>query len=106
MGVDLTTIVLIALLLFVFGQLIFRLTRKLLRKVMKDWPDRKIKLLSRVSAVILSPIIVIGFLALFIYVSIQTAPRESDKEMKRNHYEMMEEDIRADLKIGMSKTEV
>ena len=26
--------------------------------------------------------------------------------MERNHYEMMEEDIRKDLKVGMSKTEV
>lgn len=26
--------------------------------------------------------------------------------MERNHYEMMEEDIREHLKVGMSKTEV
>ena len=106
MGVDLPTIVLISLLLFVFGLLIFWLTKKLLRKVLKDASDRKIKLLSRFSAFILSPIIVIGSLALFIYVSIQTAPRESDEEIVKNHYEMMEEDIREDLRIGMSKTEV
>ena len=35
MGVDLPTIVLIFLLLFVFGLLIFWLTKKLLRKVLK-----------------------------------------------------------------------
>lgn len=106
MGVDLPTIVLISLLLFVFGLLIFWLTKKLLRNVLKDASDRTIKLLSRFSAFILSPIIVIGSLALFIYVSIQTAPRESDEEIVKNHYEMMEEDIREDLRIGMSKTEV
>ena len=106
MGVDLPTIVLISLLLFVFGLLIFWLTKILLRNVLKDASDRTIKLLSRFSAFISSPIIVIGSLALFIYVSIQTAPRESDEEIVKNHYEMMEEDIREDLRIGMSKTEV
>ena len=106
MGVDLPTIGLLALLLLVFGRLIFWLTKKLLRKVLKDSSDEKVKLLSRVSAFILSPTIVIGSLALFIYISIQTAPKESDEEMEKNHYEMMEEDIRKDLKVGMSKTEV
>ena len=106
MGVDLPTIGLLVLLLLVFGRLIFWLTKKLLRKVLKDSSDEKVKLLSRVSAFILSPTIVIGSLALFIYVSIQTAPKESDEEMERNHYEMMEEDIRKDLKVGMSKREV
>lgn len=106
MGVDLPTIGLIVLLLLVFGRLIFWLTKKLLRKVLKDSSDEKVKLISRVSAFILSPIIVIGSLALFIYISIQTAPRESDEEMERNHYKMMEADIRGDLKVGMSKTDV
>ncbi len=105
-GVDLPTLGLIVLLFLVFGQLIFWLTKKLLRKVLKDSSDKKIKLLSRVSAFILSPTIVIGSLALFIYISIQTAPKESEEEMERNHYEMMEEDIREDLKVGMTKTEV
>ena len=106
MGVDLPTIGLLVLLLLVFGRLIFWLTKKLLRQVLKDSPDEKVTLLSRVSAFILSPTIVISSLALFIYISIQTAPKESDEEMERNHYEMMEEDIRKDLKVGMSKTEV
>ena len=106
MGVDLPTIGLIILLLLVFGRIIFWLTKKLLRKVLKDSSDEKVKLLSRVSAFILSPTIVIGSLALFIYISIQTAPKESAEEMERSHYEMMEEDIRKDLKVGMSKTEV
>jgi hypothetical protein len=106
MGVDLPTIGLLVLLLLAFGRLIFWLTKKLLRKVLKDSSDEKVKLLSRVSAFILSPTIVIGSLALFIYISIQTAPKEPDEEMERNHYEMMEEDIREDLKVGMSKSEV
>ncbi|MEJ1242554.1 hypothetical protein WBG78_30705 [Chryseolinea sp. T2] len=106
MGVDLPTLGLTVLLLLIFGRLIFWLTRKLLRKVMKDPSDRQIKLLSRISAFILSPITVIGSFALFIYISIQTAPIESDEEMERSHYEMMEEDIVSDLKVGMSKTEV
>ena len=67
MGVDLPTIGLLVLLLVVFGRLIFWLTKKLLRKVLKDSSDEKVKLLSRVSAFILSPTIVIGSLALYIY---------------------------------------
>ncbi len=106
MGVDLPTIVLIVLLLLIFGRLIFWLTKKLLRKAMKDSSEEKTRLLSRVSAFILSPTIVIGSLALFIYISMQAAPRESDEEMERNHYEIMEGDIREDLKVGMSKTDV
>jgi hypothetical protein len=106
MGVDLPTLVLIFLLLFIFGFLIFWLTKKLLQKVLNDTSDRKIKLLSRVSAFILSPLIVIGSLALFIYVSMQTVPGESDEEIIKNHYEMMEEDFRKDLKAGMTKKEV
>ena len=94
MGVDLPTIGLLVLLLLVFGRLIFWLTKKLLRKVLRDASDKKVKLLSRVSAFILSPVIVIGSLALFIYISIQSAPQESDEEMTRNHYEMMEDDIK------------
>jgi hypothetical protein len=106
MGVDLPTIGLIVLLLLVFGRLVFWLTKKLLQKVMKDSSEEKVKLLSRVNAFILSPVIVFGSLALFIYISIQAAPRESDEEIEKNHYEMMEEDIMEDLKVGMSKTEV
>lgn len=96
MGVDLPTIGLIVLLLLIFGRLIFWLTKKLLRKVLKDSSDEKVKLLSWVSAFILSLIIVIGSLALFIYISVHTASRESDEEKERNHYEMMEGDIRAE----------
>jgi len=106
MGVDLPTIGLIVLLLLAFGRLIFWLTKKLLRKVMKDSSDEKLRLLSKVSAFILSPVIVIGSFALFTYISILAAPRESDEEREKNHYEMMEEDIMEDLKVGMSKTEV
>ena len=106
MGVGLPELVVISLLLIGFGLLIFWLTKKLLRKVLKDPSDTKIKLLSRLSAFVLSPTIVIGSLALFIYLSIQDTPRESDEDSVRNHYEMMEEDIGRDLKIGMSKTEV
>ncbi len=102
-GVDLPTIVFISLLLFSFGLLISWLTKKLLRKILRDASDRKIKLLSRFSAFILSPIIGISSLALLIHL---TSPRESDEEFVKNHYEMMEDDIKADLKIGMSKTEV
>jgi hypothetical protein len=105
-GVDLPTIGLIVLLLLIFGRLIFWLSKKLFRKVLKESSDGNIKLLSRVSAFILSPIMVIGSLALIIYISTQSVPRESEEEIERSHYEMMDDDIKDDLKIGLSKTEV
>lgn len=82
MGVDVSTIGLVVLLVLAFGRLIFWLTKKLLRKVLKDSSDENVKLLSRVSAFILSPILVIGSLAVFIYISIQIARRDSDEEME------------------------
>src|SRR5688572_4572412 len=105
-GLDLPTIGFIVLLLLIFGRLIFWLSKKLFQKVLKDSSEGTIKLLSRVSTFILSPIMVIGSLALLIYISTPSVPRESEEEMKRIHYEMMYEDIKDDLKIGMSKTEV
>ena len=106
MGVDLPAIGLFVLLLLVFGQIIFWVTKKVLRKVLKASSEKKVKRLSRVSAFVFSPVIVIGSLTLFTYIVRQTAPRESDEEMVRNHYKMMEEDIRKDLKVGMTKTEI
>jgi hypothetical protein len=105
-GLDLPTIGFIVLLLLIFGRLIFWLSKKLFQKVLKDSSEGTIKLLSRVSTFILSPIMVIGSLALLIYISTPSVPRESEEEMERSHYEMMDEDIKDDLKIGMSKTEV
>lgn len=105
-GLDLTTVVLMSVVLFAVGCLVFWLTGKILRKLLSGASIRNMKMLSLASAVILSPAIVLGIFILFIYVAIQTAPKMSDEEMVKNHYEMMEEDIRDDLKTGMSKIEV
>ena len=79
MGTDLATIGIIVLFILVFGRGIYWLSKKILRKTLKDSSDAKVKLLSGVSAFILSPVIVIGSLALIIYVSMPTAPVESAK---------------------------
>lgn len=105
-GVDVTTVVLIVILLLSIGRVVFWLIKKLLRKVSQRSSDKNIILLSTVSAFILSPIIVLGSFALSIYTSIQKAPRESDEEIERNHYEMIEDDIRKELRVGMSKADV
>ncbi|HEX6892722.1 MAG TPA: hypothetical protein VF141_18570 [Chryseolinea sp.] len=105
-GVDLPTLGLIVLLLFIVGQLIFWIARKLFRKILKEWSDGQIKLLSRVIAFILSPTIIIGSLALFIYLTIQRIPGQSDEEIARQYYDTIEEDIKGDLRVGMSKAEV
>lgn len=104
-GLDLTTVVLISVVLFVVGCLVYWLTGKILRKLLPGASNRKVKLLSLASA-ILSPAIVIGTFVLVIYVAMQTAPKMSYEDIVRNHYEMMEEDISEDLKTGMSKREV
>jgi len=44
-----------------------------------------------------------GGSAMIIYPSMQ---RESDEEIVRHHYQLMEEDIAEDVKIGMSKREL
>lgn len=105
-GLDLTIVVLMSVFLFAVGCLVYWLTGKILRKLLSGASTRKVKMLSLAGAVILSPIIILGIFILFIYVAIQTAPKMSDEEMVRNHYEMMEGDIREDLKTGMSKIEV
>lgn len=105
-GVDLPTILVIFVLLFLFGWLIFRLSKGLFRRIMKGASDNKINFLSRICAFILSPTLIIGGMALYIYISIQFVPGESEEEIVSQHYQMMEEGIAEDLKIGMSKAAV
>jgi hypothetical protein len=106
MGVGFSEFWVILLLLLAIGAFIYWLTRKLLRKALKDASDRKIKLLSGLIAFLLSPVIVIGSLALIIYLSVENTSIESEEDIARNHYEAMEYEIKEDLKIGMSKSEV
>jgi hypothetical protein len=106
MGVDLPTLVLFLVILFGLGLFIFWLTRKLFRRILKHTSEQKIKLLSRISAFILSPVILVGFQALFIYMLMQDVRVESDEKIADSHYQIMEQDLREDLKPGMSKTDV
>ena len=106
MGVGFSEFWVILLLLLAIGALIYWLTTKLLRKALKDASDRKIKLLSGLIAFVLSPVIVIGSLALIIYLSVENTSIESEEDIARNHYEAMEYEMEEDLKIGMSKSEV
>jgi alpha-N-acetylglucosamine transferase len=105
MGIDISGLGIVLLLIVVFYFVIFRLSKKVLRRIYKDASDQKVNLLSRIASFILAPIIVIGSLALFIYVYIEMTS-ESDEEITSSHYEMMEEDINEDLKLGMTKIEI
>jgi hypothetical protein len=105
-GVAVQELVLFLLFVLGFGLLIFWLTKKVLRLLWKDGSEQKIKLISRLSAIILSPVLLIGSLALFIYSSIPTTPKESEGQHERDYYQMMEENLRADLKVGLTKSEV
>ena len=106
MGVGVQELVLFLLFVLGFGLFIFWLTKKLLRLLWKDASEQKIKLISRLSAIILSPVLLVGTLALFIYSSIPTTPKEPEGQHERDYYQMMEEDLRTDLKAGMTKSEV
>lgn len=105
MGIGLFEVVLLFLLLLGCGLFIFWLTKKILRKTLKGASDRQIKLFSGISAFILSPVLVIGSLAVFIYIAMQNTP-ESDEAFEKNHYSMMQESVQDNLKTGMTKTEV
>jgi hypothetical protein len=106
MGVDLQTIILLFVLLLLFGLVAFKILRKILRRTMKSASELRINFLSRIFALILSSIIVLGAFAIIIYVLIGTIPRESPEEVIKGHYQMMEEDFAEELTIGMSKSEV
>lgn len=105
-GADRSIMIILILTVLACGLLIYWMSKKLLRRVLTGTSDLKIKAFSMISAFILSPPIVLGFLALFIYLTIQDPRRQSPEEIAKDQYQMMEEDFKDDLKIGMSKTQV
>lgn len=100
---DVPTIALILFFLALFGFLAFYISRMIFRKVLKDASTERINTLSRVSAFVLSPILLIGVGALVVYVMFMMVPKLSPEEESAQYYEMVEEDLRKDLQIGMSK---
>lgn len=64
MGIDFSGLLLVLFLLVIFGILIFRLSRSFFRITLKGASDRKINVLSRVCAFFLTPLLVIGILAI------------------------------------------
>lgn len=103
---DAPTIAVILFLLVLFGFLAFYTSRMIFRKVLKDASNERINKLSRISAIILSPILLIGVVTLLIYVMILMTPELSPEEEAIQYYETIEEDIQEDLKVGMSKIDV
>jgi hypothetical protein len=105
-GLDLPTIVLVSFILFLFGVLISRFSKKILRKAIRGASDRTINTLSKVCAIFLAPILLIGIFAVIVFASTPEIPRRSEEARISEHYKMMEEDFAEDLRIGMSKIEV
>ena len=64
MGVDIPSLLLLLILLITLGQLIFRLVRKLFRKTLKGASEKRIRVFSRVCAVVLPPVLLFGALGL------------------------------------------
>jgi heme/copper-type cytochrome/quinol oxidase subunit 4 len=103
-GGDYPTLVIILLIILGFGVMIFRFLRKIFRKMMKEASDRKINILSRVCAIVLAPILVIGSLVLSIVIYVEMT-QGSEEDMITYHYEALDEMVE-DLELGMSKSEV
>ena len=106
MGVDVLSTVGFLFLLTLFGLLAFYVSQILFRKLLKNASEERIDKLSRISAAILAPVLLIAFFVLLWYAVSQSAPKLSAEEEKQLYYETMEEDLRKDLEVGMSKTDV
>lgn len=102
-GTDVQTLALLLVLLIVIGAVIYWFMKKLFRRLMKAASEQKIRFVSKLASVILSPAIVFGSLAISMYASI---PNQSEEERVADHYELMEGELQKDLKVGLSKTEV
>ena len=101
-GADFLSIFIIFVLIFIFGVLVFWISRKVLRKVQKDASNRKINILSSICGVLITPV----FLVVLAYGLIELRPKKSEEESTRHHYESMEKELSRDIKIGMSKTQI
>lgn len=67
MGVGLFELAVSLLLLSAVGVVVYRITKKALQRMLPQ-SGRKVKYLSLISAFILSPVLVFGFLAMLFYV--------------------------------------
>ena len=103
---DVPTVATILILLVLSWFLVFYVSRAILRKTVKEASAEKIKRLSRVSAFILSPVLLIGACSLLVYIMIEMTPQLSPEEEAIQYYEMMDQSIQEDLKVGMSKMDV
>jgi hypothetical protein len=107
MGAGLPELAVILLLCILFGWLIYRISRRLLRRALMGASGKKINVLSLVSAAVLSPATVIASLALLVFLSAESYDMpESDEGSERRLYRMMEKDLSKKLAPGMSKAEV
>ena len=105
MGVDIPSLLLLLILLITLGQLIFRLVRKLFRKTLKGASEKRIRVFSRVCAVVLPPVLLFGALALLDHAS-GASSIETSEEIVSSHYSLMEEDLAEELKVGMYRSEI
>jgi hypothetical protein len=103
MVVDYSTLFVVLLVIIILSLVIYFLSRRILRRIMKNATDRKVNLLSQLIAFLLVPVLVIGTLAYLISIFI---PIPGKSEVIANHYTAIETELSGILKIGMSKKEV
>lgn len=89
----------------VFSLPVFLLSRMLLKRVLRGRTSGKINVLSIVLAVTVTPILLFLFALLVIYINSGMEPSQSE-DVVQSHYEMMEEDLAKDIRIGMSKRQI
>lgn len=99
-------------LLVMCGIIISRSLKMFIRKTLKTRPNqhKMVVLFSNITAIILSPIIVIGFQALFFYFRMSYFPNSvglpNVQENSLIKYELLEKNIFEELKIGTNKKAV
>ena len=101
-GADYVSIFIILVLIYIFGILVFWLSKKLLQKVQKDASDRKINILSTVCAILITP----AFLIVLTHGLTKLLSKKTQQERTSYQYKKVERELLNDSIIGMSKAQI
>jgi len=100
MGGYYITLLVLLLITMALGVLMFRLCRKILRRVSKDMSHRAVNTWSTLGALPLTT--AMGIVPYIMYISIEELP----EELEASHYAIMEEELARDLKVGTSRKRI
>jgi predicted PurR-regulated permease PerM len=104
-GIGVVELIIVLVIFALVGVGIFYLIRPLVRRLLKNQSQGAINTVTRLIAIILTPVLfVLVIYLVFLYYSDSEPYRRSEEDIAQ-HYKMMEEDLNKNLKIGMSKSE-